>query len=79
VHCLYVLGFAYDTPRVLVHSLLGCLFYGVFVTKMLVLSRDDHAPGWVMPGGRGGVTFTALTGLWLTSAVWFFATSGIHL
>jgi hypothetical protein len=78
VHCLYVLGFAYDTPRVLVHSLLGCLFYGVFVTKMLLLSRDDPAPGWVLPV-VGGVTFSALTGLWLTSAVWFFATSGIHL
>jgi hypothetical protein len=78
VHCLYVLGFAYDEPRVLVHSLLGCLFYGVFVTKMLVLSRDDRVPGWVMPVA-GGVTFTALTGLWLTSAVWFFATTGIHL
>jgi hypothetical protein len=78
VHCLYVLGFLYDTPRVLVHSLLGCLFYGVFVTKMLLLSRDDPAPGWVLPV-VGGVTFTALTGLWLTSAVWFFATTGIHL
>ena len=78
VHCLYVLGFQYDTPRVLVHSFLGCLFYGVFVTKMLLLSRDDPAPGWVLPV-VGGVTFTALTGLWLTSAVWFFATTGIHL
>jgi Family of unknown function (DUF6529) len=78
VHCLYVLGFEYDAPRALAHSLLGCLFYGVFVTKMLLLGRDDPAPGWVLPVA-GGVLFTALTGLWLTSAVWFFATTGIHL
>ncbi|MDN5861787.1 MAG: DUF6529 family protein, partial [Pseudonocardia sp.] len=35
-HCLYALGFQFGEPRVLVHSLLGCLFYGVFVAKMLV-------------------------------------------
>jgi hypothetical protein len=55
--------------------LLGCFFYGVFVTKMLLLSRKDM-PGWSLPV-IGGLTFSALTGLWLTSAVWFFATTGL--
>jgi hypothetical protein len=74
VHCLYALGFRADEPRVLVHSLLGCFFYGAFVTKMLLLRRDG--PGWGLPV-LGGAVFTALVGLWLTSALWFFTTAGL--
>jgi len=74
-HCLYALGFqAFDT-RVLVHSLLGCFFYGLFVFKMLVLTRHD-SPGWTLPVA-GGVLFTALTGLWVTSSMWFFSEFGV--
>lgn len=74
-HCLYALGFqSYDT-RVLLHSLLGCFFYGIFVCKMLTLSRD-HRPGWLVPV-LGGAVFTGLTALWLTSAVWFFSEYGV--
>lgn len=76
VHCLYALGFELGTTRVLVHSLLGCFFYGAFVAKMLVLPRRG-APGWALPV-LGGAVFTALTGLWLSASVWFFATSGVH-
>lgn len=43
VHCLYALGFQTAQPRVLFHSLFGCIFYGAFVTKMLVLSRKGPA------------------------------------
>ena len=75
VHCLYALGFDWSSPRTLVHSLFGCFFYGVFVTKMLVLSRSG-LPGWSLPV-VGGLTFSALTGLWLTAAVWFFTTTGL--
>jgi hypothetical protein len=76
VHCLYALGFeAYDL-RTLVHSLLGCIFFGVFTMKMLLLTRDGLA-GWVLPVA-GGLVFAALTGLWLTSSVWFFSTSGFQ-
>lgn len=71
VHCLYVLGFQAGDPRVLVHSVFGCLFYGAFVTKMLTLGRPESAAGWALPAA-GGVVFTAITGLWLTSALWFF-------
>jgi hypothetical protein len=35
-------------------------------------------PGWTLPV-LGGLTFTALTGLWLTSSFWFFTTIGITL
>jgi hypothetical protein len=76
MHCLYALGFEAYEPRVLVHSLLGCLFYGAFTVKMLALPRKG-LPGWTLPV-FGGVVFTALVGLWLTSALWFFTTSGIR-
>lgn len=72
MHCLYALGLQYGEPRVLVHSLLGCLVYGAFVAKMLVLTRPD-APRASLPV-LGGVLFTALVAVWLTSAVWFFTT-----
>jgi hypothetical protein len=75
VHCLYALGFDFSSPRTLVHSLFGCFFYGFFVTKMLLLSRPN-LPGWSLPV-IGGLTFSALTGLWLTASVWFFATKGL--
>jgi hypothetical protein len=74
VHCLYALGFQDGSVRVLVHSLLGCFFYGAFTAKMLVLRAET--PAWTLPL-LGGAVFTALTGLWLTSAAWFFTTSGL--
>ncbi|HEX4246875.1 MAG TPA: DUF6529 family protein [Pseudonocardia sp.] len=76
VHCLYALGFGGYSPRVLIHSLAGCVFYGAFVTKMLSLSRRDM-PGWLLPV-IGGLVFTALVALWLTSALWVFGTQGLH-
>lgn len=76
VHCLYALGFQTGQTRVLIHSLLGCLFYGAFVAKMLVLSRKG-LPGWALPV-LGGVVFTALVGLWLTAGLWVFTTKGFH-
>jgi len=74
VHCLYALGFQDGSLRVLVHSLLGCFFYGAFTAKMLVLRADT--PRWALPL-LGGAVFTALVALWLTSSVWFFTTSGL--
>jgi hypothetical protein len=73
--CLYALGLQYDVPRVLIHSFLGCFFYGVFTAKMLVLPKQD-APGWTLPV-LGGLAFTVLVGLWLTSSFWFFTTIGV--
>lgn len=76
VHCLYALGFqSYDT-RVLLHSLVGCLFFGAFTVKMLALSRSG-LPGWLLPA-FGGAVFTGLTVLWLTSSLWFFTTVGVR-
>ncbi|MFD1940258.1 DUF6529 family protein [Nonomuraea mangrovi] len=75
-HCLYALGLQYDVPRVLVHSFLGCFFYGVFAAKMLALPRKG-LPGWSLPL-LGGAVFVALVGLWLTSSFWFFTTIGVQ-
>lgn len=76
-HCLWSLGFQSETTRVLLHSLLGCFFYGVFVTKMLVL-HARRLPGWALPW-VGGLTFTALVALWLTSSLWFFTSVGVQI
>jgi Family of unknown function (DUF6529) len=73
-HCLWAFGFSSFDTRTLAHSLLGCLFYGAFVAKMLVL-RLHGLPGWALPLA-GGLVFSTLTALWLTSSLWFFTTVG---
>jgi hypothetical protein len=75
--CLYAMGFQATDARVLVHSCLGCLFYGVFAAKMLVLGRSG-LPRWTFPL-LGGLMFTCLALLWLTSALWLFGANGVHL
>jgi len=75
VQCLYALGFQTYSARVLIHSILGCLFFGSFTVKMLILPKRDM-PSWLLPV-LGALVFTVLTGVWLTSAFWFFSTVGI--
>jgi hypothetical protein len=55
---------------------LGCLFYGTFATKVLVV-RSHRMPGWALPL-VGGVLFTVLVLIWLTSSFWFFRTIGVQ-
>ncbi len=69
-HCLWALGFQDTTPRVLIHSLLGCLFYGALASKLLLL-RAERLPGWALPAA-GGLLVAVLSGIWLTSSLWFF-------
>ena len=75
VHCLYALGFDHSSPRTLAHSLLGTFFFGAFTTKMLSLARPG-VPERTLPI-VGGLFFSALVGIWLTSALWFFTTFGL--
>ena len=77
IHCVYALGFQTYSVRVLAHSVLGCVFYGAFVAKMLSLVRRDTMPRWVLPV-LGGVVSASLIALWATSALWLFATRGVH-
>lgn len=74
IHCLYAAGFRAFEPRILIHSLLGCLVFGAFTVKMLGLRRDG-LPFWFLPAA-GGVVFAALVGVWWTTAVQFFRTFG---
>jgi hypothetical protein len=76
IHCLYALGFQNYSTRVLLHSIFGCLFFGAFTVKMLILPKKGLS-GWVLPFW-GAVVFTALVLIWLTSAYWFFSTFGVH-
>lgn len=77
LHCLYALGFGDYNTRALLHSLLGCFFYGAFATKMLLLTRKG-IPNWALPI-VGGLVFTGLAGLFVTSSLWFFTTSGFKI
>jgi len=73
-HCLYQLAFQDTTTRVLAHSLLGCLFYGAFATKVMIV-RAHGLPGIALPLA-GGLLFTVLIGVWLTSGLWFISENG---
>jgi hypothetical protein len=73
-HCLWSLGFQDGPMRQVVHSVAGCFFYGTFFTKVVVV-RARNTPAWALPL-VGGALFTALVVVWLTSAGWFFSSSG---
>ncbi len=73
-HCLWSLGFQDTTTRVLVHSLLGCAFYGAFAAKVTIV-RSRGLPAVALPIA-GGLTFAILVGVWLTSAYWFIGENG---
>ena len=68
-HCLYQLGFQHTTTRVLIHSILGCLFYGAFAAKVLIV-RSKNLPGSALPIA-GALVFAILVYVWLLSALWY--------
>jgi uncharacterized protein DUF6529 len=78
-HCIFLLGLDLHTidTRVLVHSLLGCGIYGTFISKVLLV-RSSKFPAWALPV-MGGLLFTIILGLWVTSALWFFTTFGVGI
>src|SRR6267154_4329684 len=67
-HCIFMLGFGTNDTRVYIHSLLGSSLYGAVLAKVLIV-RSDGFRGWALPLA-GGVLFSILVGLWLTSAFW---------
>jgi Family of unknown function (DUF6529) len=76
-HCLWALGIGSFTPRVVAHSVGGCLFYGAYAAKMLGL-RLKGLPGWAIPV-LGGTVLGTFVLVWLTAALWFFTRSGLPL
>jgi hypothetical protein len=73
-HCLYQLAFQDSTTRVLLHSLFGSAFYGAFASKVVVV-RSRSLPGAALPVA-GGLVFTLLVAVWLTSGLWFITENG---
>ncbi len=70
-HCLWALGFTADAgARVLLHSIVGCFFYGAFAAKVLAI-RSSDLPSWVLPV-LGGTVFSSMVLIWFTSSFWFF-------
>jgi hypothetical protein len=47
-HCIWALGFGLESPRVLVHSVFACLFYGAFVVKVFAV-HGRRQPMWLLP------------------------------
>src|SRR3974377_467054 len=52
VHCLIAYGVQLTSPRVAVHSIAGCFFYGAFAAKVLAV-HSRRLPGWVLPVAGG--------------------------
>jgi hypothetical protein len=77
-HCLWSIGYKADIglTRTFVHGLAGCLFYGAFATKILVV-RMKGLPNWALPVA-GALVFTGLVTAWMTSSFWFFNTQGLQ-
>jgi hypothetical protein len=73
-HCLYQLAFQDTTTRVLLHSMLGCAFYGAFAVKVVIV-RTPSLPGIALPLA-GGMLFSVLVATWLTSGLWFITQNG---
>jgi hypothetical protein len=81
-HCLWTLGLELGTSsggqpvatRVVVHGLLGCAVVGALVVKAVAV-RSRRAPGWFLPVA-GGLLFSLLIAVVLTSAVWYIGAQG---
>lgn len=70
--CVRVYGVQTYAPRVMVHAIAGCFFFGAFAAK-LVIVRSKRLPGWNLPAA-GGLLVTTVAVLWLSSSFWFFTT-----
>jgi hypothetical protein len=69
-HCIFILGFQTGSARVLIHSILGTIVYGVIAVKLWFVHDRDH-PRKTVPI-VGTALFTTLAALWVTSALWYF-------
>jgi hypothetical protein len=70
VHCLLAYGVQLTSPRVAVHSIAGCFFYGAFAAKVLLV-HSRRLPGWALPVA-GGTLAVVVGVLWYTSALWYY-------
>ncbi|MFD5562757.1 DUF6529 family protein [Kitasatospora griseola] len=68
-HCLLAYGVRFTDARVAVHSVSGCILYGAFAAKVLLV-QHGRLPGWALPAA-GGALFCAIGLLWWSAALWF--------
>lgn len=76
-HCIWSLGFATGSVRVVAHGVAGCAFYGAYTAKMIGL-RLKGLPAWAVPV-LGGTVLALVVVLWLSASLWFFTRSGVPL
>ncbi|MDQ2982437.1 MAG: DUF6529 family protein [Actinomycetota bacterium] len=69
-HCIFLLGFQTTSARVLAHSIVGSLLYGIVAVKLFFVHDPLH-PRWVLPV-VGGTLFAAIATLWGTGSLWYF-------
>ncbi|MEV4534576.1 DUF6529 family protein [Asanoa sp. NPDC049518] len=73
--CLWAMGFQSYDARVLTHSILGSMFYGAFVAKVLVV-HSRRLPSWALPA-VAGLLLATVVGVTASSALWYVATYGL--
>jgi Family of unknown function (DUF6529) len=73
-HCLWALGFGTADLRTLLHSVLGCVFYGAFVVKVFSVQGRSE-PKWLLPWSAATM-IVALAIVVSTSALWYLTTIG---
>jgi Family of unknown function (DUF6529) len=77
VHCMFAYGVQLGDPRVAVHSVAGCVFYGAFAAKVLIV-RSRRLPGLALPLA-GGLLVALIVVMWYSSALWYFDGSRLPL
>jgi hypothetical protein len=70
IHCFLAYGINLSDARHVIHSIAGCVFYGAFVAKVLLV-QSRRLPGWALPVA-GGLLALLVALLWYTSALWFY-------
>ncbi|MEV0716499.1 DUF6529 family protein [Asanoa sp. NPDC050611] len=73
--CLWAFGFESYDARVRTHGILGAMFYGAFVAKVLVL-HSKRLPGWALPA-VAGLLLATVVGAVASSALWYVASFGL--
>ena len=73
-HCLWVVGYQSASTRVLLHSTLGCVTYGLYVAKVVVVRSDKERPEILAVTGL--LLGVAILGVWWTTALFHY--SGFH-
>jgi len=70
IHCFLAYGVVLSNARVVIHSIAGCVFYGAFVAKVLLV-QSRRLPGWALPVA-GGLLALLVALLWYTSALYYY-------